>query len=153
MPGGILPPISVEGSWPTPNYVNPIQRNWDLVIVAVFLSVTSSFVVCARLWARFKLGSVGIDDVIIIVTMVRITPPINPLYDDENLTAKAHSDSHVGLDMSPSVLFSTAAYIALTTTVSRRYGFDRHIWDVPVPVGIMGRKVDCSTPTFSSFAN
>jgi hypothetical protein len=81
MPGGILPPISVEGSWPTPNYVNPIQRNWALVIVTVLLTVISFLVVCARLWARLKLGSVGIDDVIIIVTMVSTICPITPFYE------------------------------------------------------------------------
>jgi hypothetical protein len=76
MPGGILPPLAVEGSWPTPNYVNPVQRGWDLVIVTVLLTALSFAVVCARLWARIKLGVVGIDDAIIIATMVTIPPVV-----------------------------------------------------------------------------
>jgi hypothetical protein len=61
------------GSWPTPNYVNPVQRGWGLVIVTTVLTVLSFSVVCARLWARIKLRGVGIDDAIIIACMVRRT--------------------------------------------------------------------------------
>jgi hypothetical protein len=80
MPGGILPPLSVMGSWPTPNYTNPVQRGWGLVVVTTLLTVLSFSVVCARLWARIKLRGVGIDDVIIIATMVR--PAMRAIHSD-----------------------------------------------------------------------
>jgi hypothetical protein len=70
MPGGILPPIEVIVNWPTPNYVNPQTRGWGLIALAVTLSTMSLLVVCARLWARIRLHSTGIDDWIILVTMV-----------------------------------------------------------------------------------
>jgi hypothetical protein len=34
-------------------------------------------------------------------------------------------------------MFSTDHLVA-----ARRYGFDRHEWDVPIPLGVHGRKVD-----------
>lgn len=69
MAGGILPPLEVIASWPTPNYVNPVQKGWGLVIAAIILSTLSTSIVCARLWARIKLRNMGIDDWIIIITM------------------------------------------------------------------------------------
>jgi hypothetical protein len=70
MPGGITPPIAVIATWPAPNYEHPVLRGWALVIVTGVLTLLSLFTVCARVWARVGLRNIGIDDWIIIITMV-----------------------------------------------------------------------------------
>jgi hypothetical protein len=64
--------------------------------VTSVLAALSTAVVCARLLARFRLRSVGIDDWIIIATMVR---RMKRYTTGLNLTVKAPGDRHVGLNM------------------------------------------------------
>jgi hypothetical protein len=70
MPGGILPPLSVIFSWPSPNYTNAETRGWGVVIVNILLASLSTLVVSARLFARMRLRILGFDDAIIVIAMV-----------------------------------------------------------------------------------
>jgi hypothetical protein len=75
MPGGIVPPLSVLLSFPSPNYVDPPRHGRGLLAGVVVLTTCSTLTVCARLWARFgaqKNG--GVDDILIAVAMVRNAP-------------------------------------------------------------------------------
>jgi hypothetical protein len=52
MGGGIHPPLSVIGTWPTANLVDPVLRsNTNSVVIITFL-VIAGLTVGARLWAR-----------------------------------------------------------------------------------------------------
>jgi hypothetical protein len=75
MPGGIHPPFSVILSW-KPNYVNPENRGWGVVILVSVLLILTYIVVCMRIWARFRLlKNSGIDDALIIFNMVPLPTP------------------------------------------------------------------------------
>jgi hypothetical protein len=72
MPGGIHPPLDVIRTFPHPNYINPVVRDWTLAAGIIFLLILTVFIVCARLWARLAIQhNSGIDDVIIVLAMVR----------------------------------------------------------------------------------
>ena len=103
MAGGILPPLSVIASWPTPNYVNPVQRGWGLVIATITLSVLSFSMVCARLLARFKARNMGSDDWIIMISIVGTLSLFKSRFVVQSylkLTITGTGDEHVGSDMS-----------------------------------------------------
>ena len=73
MPGGIIVPLSVIASWPSPNYVDPVHHGWGLLTATVLITALSLFVVCARLWARaVLLRNAGIDDWMIVAAIVRL---------------------------------------------------------------------------------
>jgi hypothetical protein len=77
MAGGIHPPVDVILSWPTPNYVNPHTRGWELVIICIVLYALALFAVIARLWARFMIQrNAGADDALILAAMVSMTVQI-----------------------------------------------------------------------------
>jgi hypothetical protein len=58
-------------TWPAPNYIDPEQRGWGAPAGIIAMSVVTSVVVAARLWARFCIKrTVGVDDWLIIASMV-----------------------------------------------------------------------------------
>lgn len=65
MPGNLIS-ITPEdiASWPTPNYVDPMERNW-MPIYASILYAMGTLMVVTRLGlrARNKAGGLGLDDV------------------------------------------------------------------------------------------
>ena len=74
MPGGLYPPLSVIESWPQPNYINPVQRDWAVPVILIVLFFITFLVFCARLWARLIVArDAGFDDLLIVLTMVRWT--------------------------------------------------------------------------------
>jgi len=72
MPGGLRPPIEVISSWNI-NYVNPPTSGTGIIIMTAVLVAVTWLVVGMRIWARFRLvKSAGIDDALIIFTMVLV---------------------------------------------------------------------------------
>lgn len=66
MPGNIIniTPADVA-NWPTPNYVDPVERRW-MPAYAGILYGAATVMVAARLWirhARKVSGGLGLDDV------------------------------------------------------------------------------------------
>jgi hypothetical protein len=71
MAGGIHPPLSVIESWPRAS-ANPVRRGWDAFVLMLVLYPICLVVVGLRLRARiFKYRNGGIDDVCIVLAMVR----------------------------------------------------------------------------------
>ena len=69
--GGLTPPLSVIGNWPTPNYVNPVKRGLEVPILICIFQFISLAVVLARLWTRFTIQrAAGLDDYLIIAAIV-----------------------------------------------------------------------------------
>ena len=74
MPGGLRPPLSVIESWPRPNYINPVRRDWTVPVILIVLFFITFLVFCARLWARLTVThDAGFDDLLIALAMVRWT--------------------------------------------------------------------------------
>jgi hypothetical protein len=75
MGGGLHPPLSVIGTW-TPNYVNPVTRDWTypaLIIVIYLLAFTA---VVFRVFARvLYMRNAGIDDLFIVLALVSQSVP------------------------------------------------------------------------------
>jgi len=64
-------PTDVLSSWPKPNYIDPETRGNSVIIITVFLLVTSLIVVVARLYTRAVIKkSFGFDDTFIALSMV-----------------------------------------------------------------------------------
>lgn len=64
-------PADVLSSWPKPNYIDPETRGNSVIIITVFLLVTSLIVVVARLYTRAIIKrSFGFDDTFIALSMV-----------------------------------------------------------------------------------
>jgi hypothetical protein len=70
-----LPPAEVIASWPTPNYIDPVTRGPDLLIVSIVFTslafVLTSLRIYTRLWIT---GSFGVDDLLGVVALVRALP-------------------------------------------------------------------------------
>lgn len=76
MPGGTDPPLNVILSWPKPNYVNPETRGDGIVIYSYISASIATILVCLRLYARiFLLRKPGLDDVLVVVGLVRFVKP------------------------------------------------------------------------------
>ncbi|TID24545.1 hypothetical protein E6O75_ATG02910 [Venturia nashicola] len=76
MSGGVHPPIETVVAWSKiANPSNPSQtRGWELVVLVVILFSITIFTVVARLWARLKVQhNAGLDDIIVVVTMIPTT--------------------------------------------------------------------------------
>lgn len=72
-----LPPADVLATWPKPNYVNPVTRGNALLIVNIVFIPLSFLVVSLRIFTRLRItGSFGVDDGLIVVSMVSSTPPL-----------------------------------------------------------------------------
>ncbi|KAK5010914.1 hypothetical protein LTR28_006946 [Elasticomyces elasticus] len=82
MPGNIHDvPIAVIESWPAPNYVNPVRRNW-MPAYAITLQVVTTILVSARFWSRLKrqAGGFGTDDSFILLAWVLNTMDLIAMY-------------------------------------------------------------------------
>jgi len=65
------PPISVILSWPRPNYVDPLTRGPEVLILSGVLGSLAVAVVAARIYARICiLKNFGIDDFLILLATV-----------------------------------------------------------------------------------
>ena len=73
-----VPPASAWAAWPKPNYVNPVTRgNENVVVNVVLFSILVCFI-ALRIFTRTHLRRVfGADDVFILLALVRI--PLIPL--------------------------------------------------------------------------
>jgi len=68
---GKMPPLAVIATWPTPNYIDPVTRGPEVVVVSVILGGLAVAVVAARIYARVHiLKSFGIDDGLILLATV-----------------------------------------------------------------------------------
>ncbi|KAI7163172.1 hypothetical protein KC349_g1464 [Hortaea werneckii] len=65
MPGN-LPDVDFS-SWPTPNYVDPVERTW-MPAYSITLTVASSIPILIRLFLRFRNegGGLGLDDLFLV---------------------------------------------------------------------------------------
>ncbi|KAH8638847.1 hypothetical protein IG631_06617 [Alternaria alternata] len=69
---GLLPPISVLGKWPVPNYDDPVTRSKAVLITSCALGSVMLVTVGARMWARAIIQrNAGLDDWIITAAMGR----------------------------------------------------------------------------------
>lgn len=67
-----FPPPEVTATWPEPNYVNPVRRgNESIIIQAVLVALVTLFV-SIRLYARLVItkAGIGLDDVLIVMAAV-----------------------------------------------------------------------------------
>ena len=67
-----FPPPEVMATWPEPNYVNPVRRgNESIIIQAVLVALVTLFV-SIRLYARLVItkAGIGLDDVLIVISAV-----------------------------------------------------------------------------------
>jgi hypothetical protein len=68
-----FPPPEVMATWPEPNYVDPVRRgNESIIIQAVLVALVTLFV-SIRLYARLVItkAGIGLDDVLIVMAAVR----------------------------------------------------------------------------------
>jgi hypothetical protein len=74
-----LPPSSVIESWPTPNYVDPVVRGPENVILNLIFCPLVGLVIALRVFTRLRISkNFGIDDWLILASLVRFL-----LVDDE----------------------------------------------------------------------
>jgi hypothetical protein len=66
-------PPEVLKSWPTPNYVDPVRRNW-MPAFAMCWQVASTILVWGRFYLRIRrqAGPFGYDDAFMLVAWVRV---------------------------------------------------------------------------------
>ncbi|OBT66477.1 hypothetical protein VE03_03675 [Pseudogymnoascus sp. 23342-1-I1] len=67
-----FPPAEVMASWPEPNYVDPVRRgNESIVIQGVLVALVALFV-SIRLYARLVItkAGIGLDDVLIVISAI-----------------------------------------------------------------------------------
>lgn len=148
MPGGLHPPLAVIASWPKPNFVDPEVRGNGLLVGSVILVTSAFLVVCGRLWSRLViLHQGGIDDVLIVVAMVRMCCIL---------------DRAMKLIFRFEV-FSTALLIVVTlgelrqdlrsvlrtngSLATGKFGWDRHVWDVNPKVYVVSHLVSYGDAT------
>lgn len=68
---GVIIPLSVIVTWPTPNYVNPPTMGWAPIGIIATLTVVVIVVFCLRMYARLvKLKNVGWDDWVMVAAVV-----------------------------------------------------------------------------------
>jgi hypothetical protein len=106
-------PITVLAAFPPPNYDHPHTRGHALIVTNGVLIAISVLVVSIRFYTRIAIKrSFGSDDTFIGLALVDFPP--TPLTSAESYQLCA---------------------IGLTTAVllgNIRYGWDRHIWDMPL---------------------
>ncbi|OBT89070.1 hypothetical protein VE02_01965 [Pseudogymnoascus sp. 03VT05] len=67
-----FPPPEVMATWPKPNYIDPVRRgNESIIIQAVLVALVTLFV-SIRLYARLAItkAGIGLDDVIIVISAI-----------------------------------------------------------------------------------
>lgn len=110
-----LPPLDVISNWPTPNYENPDTRGSASLIVNVIFIILVGITVALRFWCRTAVKQwFGADDVMIALATVRMG-----------------SSSTGSLDTHSAQIF-TIGLAVVVILANDQYGWDRHIWDIPV---------------------
>jgi hypothetical protein len=67
-----LPPLSVIESWPTPNYVDPVVRGPENIILNLIFFPLVCLVIALRVFTRLRISkNFGIDDWLILASLVR----------------------------------------------------------------------------------
>ncbi|OBT73179.1 hypothetical protein VF21_07910 [Pseudogymnoascus sp. 05NY08] len=67
-----FPPPEVMATWPKPNYIDPVRRgNESIIIQAVLVALVTLFV-SIRLYARLAItkAGIGLDDVLIVISAI-----------------------------------------------------------------------------------
>jgi hypothetical protein len=129
MPCGVRPPFSVILSWPKSNYDDPESQGDGIVAVSLFLAITAAILVSLRLYTRiFLIRQPGLDDVLIILGLVR-SPPTSP--PRQSLT---------------SVQIFAILLTALVLTGYYHYGVGIHIWDLRLQKAAHARFVRATRP-------
>lgn len=127
-----IPPAEVIASWPPANHEDPVTRGGALLVLMILFSILVVAAVAARFYSRIIVKRwFGFDDGFIAVALVRtITyhgqgsfPLINPL--DFREPQSIHDQNE------PSNAYQTIAMNAVVILANQKYGWDRHIWDVP----------------------
>ena len=66
---------STPTNWPKPNYVNPETLGVGIPLVSTTLLVMTMSALGVRLWTRHELRQFALDDVLILISIVRISLP------------------------------------------------------------------------------
>ena len=75
-----LPPLTVLLSWPTPNYVDPVDHGPGLLMVNLVLTPLTIAFVGLRLYTRTRISkSAGSDDVLIVLALVSSLRPAHEI--------------------------------------------------------------------------
>ena len=65
-----LPPLEVLQSWPKPNFVNPITRGNELLLITIILFPLAMGMVALRAFTRLRISkSFGADDIVLLVSV------------------------------------------------------------------------------------
>ena len=122
----ILPPISVIVGWPKANYEHPTVIGHYLIPVLTLFMVMTTITVSFRLYSRACfLHSLSWDDWLIIPATVSTIETIC-------ITKSVFADK--------TLVFQLAAImLSIANLITLRYGWGKHIWDVPVDVFGMAR--------------
>lgn len=67
-----FPPPEVKASWPEPNYVDPVRRGNESIVIQGVLVALVTLIVSIRLYARLSItkAGIGLDDVLIVISAV-----------------------------------------------------------------------------------
>jgi hypothetical protein len=67
-----LPPLAVLESWPKPNYVDPVERGPENIILNLIFLPLMCLVVTLRVFTRTQISkNFGADDWLILASLVR----------------------------------------------------------------------------------
>lgn len=67
-----MPPVSVLSAWPTPNYIDPVTKGPENVVMVAIFFPLALFIVGIRMYTRIRLSkSFGLDDWFILAAVVR----------------------------------------------------------------------------------
>lgn len=105
-------PLDVLLTWPKPNYINPEVRGPELWISTAIFMTAAYACVGIRLYSRAYIRKwVGIDDFLVSVASVSISAILGGVADR-----------------------SQALFLGITIAIAvgnAKYGWDRHMWDIP----------------------
>ncbi|KFY97576.1 hypothetical protein V498_01998 [Pseudogymnoascus sp. VKM F-4517 (FW-2822)] len=67
-----FPPPEVRASWPEPNYVDPVRRGNESIVIQGVLVALVTLIVSIRLYARLAItkAGIGLDDVLIVISAI-----------------------------------------------------------------------------------
>jgi hypothetical protein len=120
-----FPPPDVRGTWPKPNYVNPITRSHGLMITELTLVPIALICVLLRLWIRIGwLHKSWWDDWLMVAAMVG---SLCYCYGIERLLTGRQIWSCL-----------TTALVIMAVSL---YGWNIHVWDAKTEILQNGRKV------------
>ncbi|KFY40914.1 hypothetical protein V494_03269 [Pseudogymnoascus sp. VKM F-4513 (FW-928)] len=129
-----FPPPEVMASWPKPNYVDPVRRgNESIIIQAVLVALVTIFV-AIRLYARIAItkAGVGLDDVLIVISAVCLFATPGYLIQAQGWLG--------GMETNEQQIFGLGLTAGVILAI-HNYGWDIHVWDLPPEDSITSRKV------------